>query len=31
MIDSRYRLAEIAAAHLYLETNANVGKVLVDP
>ena len=31
VIDSRYRLADMAAAHQYLETNANVGKVLIDP
>ena len=30
VIDSRYGLADIADAHRYLETNANVGKVLVD-
>jgi NADPH2:quinone reductase len=30
VIDRRYPLAEIAEAHRYLETNANVGKVLID-
>jgi len=30
VIDSRYRLDDIAAAHAYMETNANVGKILVD-
>ena len=30
VIDSRYQLADIAAAHQYLETNASVGKVLID-
>ncbi len=30
IIDSRYRLDDIAAAHAYMETNANVGKILVD-
>jgi len=30
VIDSRYPLAEIADAHRYMETNANVGKILVD-
>jgi NADPH2:quinone reductase len=30
VIDSRYSLAEIAAAHAYMETNANVGKILID-
>ena len=30
VIDSRYRLADIAEAHRYMETNANVGKILVD-
>ena len=30
VIDSRYPLAEIAAAQAYMETNANVGKILID-
>jgi putative PIG3 family NAD(P)H quinone oxidoreductase len=30
VIDRRFPLAEIADAHRYLETNANVGKVLID-
>jgi putative PIG3 family NAD(P)H quinone oxidoreductase len=30
VIDRRYPLAEIADAHRYLETNANVGKVVID-
>lgn len=30
VIDSRYELADIAAAHAYMETNANVGKIIVD-
>ncbi|MCU1497731.1 MAG: Quinone oxidoreductase [Acidimicrobiales bacterium] len=30
VIDRRYTLAEIAAAHAYLETNASIGKVLID-
>lgn len=30
VIDSRYRLDDIAAAHTYMETNANVGKILID-
>ncbi|HWJ97084.1 MAG TPA: NAD(P)H-quinone oxidoreductase [Acidimicrobiales bacterium] len=30
VIDRRYPLADIAEAHRYLETNANVGKVLID-
>jgi putative PIG3 family NAD(P)H quinone oxidoreductase len=30
VIDSRYPLADIAAAHTYLASNANVGKVLID-
>lgn len=30
VIDRRYALADIAEAHRYLETNANVGKVLID-
>ncbi len=30
VIDSRYRLADIAEAHRYMESNANVGKILVD-
>jgi NADPH2:quinone reductase len=30
VIDSRFALDEIAAAHAYMESNANVGKILVD-
>ncbi len=30
VIDSRFALSEIAAAHSYMETNANVGKILID-
>lgn len=30
VIDSRYPLAEIAAAHDRMESNANVGKILID-
>jgi NADPH:quinone reductase len=30
VIDSRYRLDDIAEAHRYMETNANVGKIVVD-
>ena len=30
VIDSRYPLEEIAAAHTYMATNANVGKILID-
>ncbi len=30
VIDSRYALADIAEAHRYMESNANVGKILVD-
>lgn len=30
IIDSRYPLAEIGAAQSYMETNANVGKILID-
>lgn len=30
VIDRRYRLADIAAAHAYMETNANVGKIVID-
>ncbi|HWJ62136.1 MAG TPA: NAD(P)H-quinone oxidoreductase [Acidimicrobiales bacterium] len=30
VIDRRYPIAEIADAHRYLESNANVGKVLID-
>lgn len=30
VIDSRYALADIGAAHAYMETNANVGKILID-
>jgi len=30
VIDRRFALADIADAHRYLETNANVGKILID-
>ena len=30
VIDSRYSLSAIADAHAYMETNANVGKILID-
>ena len=30
VIDSRYPLDEIAAAHGYMESNANIGKILID-
>jgi NADPH2:quinone reductase len=30
VIDSRYPIAQIADAHAYMETNANVGKILID-
>jgi len=30
VIDRRFDLADIAEAHRYLETNANVGKILID-
>ncbi len=30
VIDSRYRLDDIAEAHTYMETNASVGKILID-
>ena len=30
VIDSRYALADIAAAHAFMETNGNVGKILID-
>lgn len=30
VIDSRYPLSAIAEAHAYMETNANVGKILID-
>ena len=30
VIDSRYPLEDIADAHTYMETNANVGKILID-
>ena len=30
VIDSRFTLSEIAAAHSYMETNANTGKILID-
>lgn len=30
VIDSRFALSEIAAAHVHMETNANIGKILID-
>jgi NADPH:quinone reductase-like Zn-dependent oxidoreductase len=30
VIDSRYPLDEVAAAHTYMQTNANVGKIVLD-
>ena len=30
VIDSRYPLADIAAAHDHMESNANIGKILID-
>jgi NADPH:quinone reductase-like Zn-dependent oxidoreductase len=30
VIDRRFALADIAAAHDHLESNANVGKVVID-
>ncbi len=30
VIDRRFPLAEIAEAHRYMETNANIGKILID-
>lgn len=30
VIDSRYRLDDVGQAHRYMETNANVGKILLD-
>ena len=30
VIDSRYPLSAIADAHAYMETNANIGKILID-
>ena len=30
VIDSRYALGDIAAAHDRMESNANIGKILVD-
>ena len=30
VIDSRYALADVGAAHAYMETNANIGKILID-
>ena len=30
MIDSRYPLDQVADAHRHMESNANVGKILLD-
>ncbi len=30
VIDSRYPLSDIAEAHRYMESNANIGKILID-
>lgn len=30
VIDSRYRIDDIGQAHTYMESNANVGKILID-
>ena len=30
VIDSRYRLEDIADAHLYMESNANFGKIILS-
>ena len=30
VIDSRYSLDDIADAHRYMESNANIGKILID-
>lgn len=30
VIDKRYPFSEIAAAHLYMESNANIGKIVID-
>jgi len=30
VIDSRYLLADIADAHRRMESNANIGKILID-
>lgn len=30
VIDSRYQLSAIADAHAYMETNANIGKILIE-
>ena len=30
VVDRRYRLADIAEAHAYMETNASVGKIALD-
>jgi NADPH:quinone reductase-like Zn-dependent oxidoreductase len=30
VIDRRYPFSDIAAAHLYMESNANVGKIVID-
>lgn len=30
VIDSRYALTDIATAHTYMESNANVGKIVID-
>jgi NADPH:quinone reductase-like Zn-dependent oxidoreductase len=30
VIDRRFSFAEIAAAHTYMESNANIGKIVID-
>ena len=30
VVDRRYRLADVAEAHAYMETNASVGKIALD-
>jgi NADPH:quinone reductase-like Zn-dependent oxidoreductase len=30
VIDKRFSFSEIAAAHTYMESNANIGKIVID-
>ena len=30
VIDSRFSIDEISEAHVYMDTNANIGKILID-